>query len=173
MTAKLQLRPYQNEAVEAVFGSWQAGYKAPLIVIPTGGGKTIVFGEVARRMLPSRTLVVAHRQEFIHQAVDKSQRVTGIRPGIEMAGQRAAAEDRIVVATVQTLARGRRIAGAPFDLAVIDEAHHCLGDNQYGSAIEASGASRLVGGRQPLIGRTSGRLPRFLTTPPSAWACSI
>ncbi len=44
--------PYQHEAVQAAFGSWQAGHTAPLLVLPTGAGKTIVFAEIARRALP-------------------------------------------------------------------------------------------------------------------------
>ena len=126
-------------------GSWGAGNRAPLLVLPTGAGKTITFADAARRLLPGRTLVLAHRKELIFQAQDKIERVTGIKSGIEMAGQRAKADDPIVIATVQTLARGRRIEGEPFALAIIDEAHHALGDNQYGTVIEGIGAPRLLG----------------------------
>ena len=146
MPGKIQLRRYQQDAVSAVLASWQAGHTAPLLVLPTGAGKTIVFAEIARRVLPSRTLVLAHRHELIMQAVAKIEAVTGIRPGVEMAEHRAGAADPIVIATVQTMAaRGRRIAGAPFALAIIDEAHHALADNQYGAAIAASGAKCLLG----------------------------
>ena len=45
----IALRGYQNDAVSAVETSWQKGNMAPLLVLPTGAGKTIVFAEVARR----------------------------------------------------------------------------------------------------------------------------
>jgi superfamily II DNA or RNA helicase len=140
----IKLRPYQSDAVAAVFGSWQAGYHAPLIVIPTGGGKTVVFGAVAGRT-HGRVLVLAHRRELITQATDKIELVTGIRPGIDMGDLRAKASDRIVVSTVQGLARGRRIEGGPFELVIVDEAHHALGDNQYGTVLEAIGAPKRLG----------------------------
>ena len=50
--------------------------------------------------------------ERLTQAQDKIERVTGIRPGIEMAEQRAKADDPIVIATVQTLARGLSLEGS-------------------------------------------------------------
>ncbi len=140
----ISLRPYQSDAAAAVFSSWQAGYRAPLIVLPTGAGKTITFAEVARR-IPGRVLVIAHRRELITQAADKIEAVTGIRPGIEMGDLRAKASDRIVIATVQGLARGRRIEGEPFELVIVDEAHHALGDNQYGTVLEAIAAPKLLG----------------------------
>src|SRR5258708_7852146 len=68
----LQLRPYQQECIERVLAAFQRhprGGKA-LVVIPTGGGKTIVFTEIARR-LGLTTLILAHRQELLQQAADK------------------------------------------------------------------------------------------------------
>lgn len=43
------LRPYQREAVDAVFERWEAGDVATLLVLATGLGKTICFSEVMRR----------------------------------------------------------------------------------------------------------------------------
>lgn len=140
----ISLRPYQRDAVAAVFSSWQAGYKAPLIVLPTGAGKTITFAEVARRT-KGRVLVLAHRRELIMQAADKIEAVTGIRPGIDMGDLRAKASDRIVIATVQGLARGRRIEGDQFELVIVDEAHHCVADSQYSAVLEAIAAPKRLG----------------------------
>jgi superfamily II DNA or RNA helicase len=140
----IKLRPYQIEAVEAAFRSWNAGYKAPLLVKPTGSGKTITFAEIARRILPERTVVLAHREELIRQAQDKIERVTGVRAGIEMAGERAKATDQIVIATVQTLARGRKIAGPDPKLVIIDESHHVASES-YLNVIKALGAPLLLG----------------------------
>jgi superfamily II DNA or RNA helicase len=87
---------------------------------------------------------MAHREELITQARDKIRAVAGIAAGIEMAEQRARASDRIVIATVQTLSRGRKIAGGPFRLVIIDEAHHSNA-NSYKRVIERLAAEQLLG----------------------------
>ena len=52
--------------------------------MPTGGGKTILFADVIRRVFPRRALVIAHREELIFQARDKIERVTGLKADVEM-----------------------------------------------------------------------------------------
>lgn len=42
-------RPYQVEAVDAVFREWEAGHTSTMVVLGTGGGKSIIFSEVMRR----------------------------------------------------------------------------------------------------------------------------
>ena len=142
--AAILLRRYQQDAISAARASFEAGHKAPLLVMPTGSGKTVTFAVIARLVLPKRTLVIAHRKELIEQAVAKIEAVTGIRPGVEMGPRRALASDPIVVGTVQTLAK-RKVAGESFALVVVDEAHHVVADSQYATAIKASGAKHLLG----------------------------
>ena len=43
----MQLRPYQQEAKEAVQGEWAGGVKRTLLVQATGTGKTIVFSSIS------------------------------------------------------------------------------------------------------------------------------
>jgi len=46
----LTLRPYQQEAVDAVQAAARRGVRRPLVVLPTGGGKTLVAsGLIAQR----------------------------------------------------------------------------------------------------------------------------
>lgn len=129
------LRPYQIDAVEETFVSWNEAPTA-LGVAATGLGKTIMFASIIARH-PGRTMVVAHREELIFQAADKIKRVTGIDPDIEMAELRAAEvtlldKARVVLSTVQTQTAGnnggrmQRFNPHEFDLLVIDEAHHAV-----------------------------------------------
>ena len=68
--SSLQLRPYQRECLEAIDTSFCQGVRRPLLVLPTGTGKTVVFARlIAGR--PGRALVLAHRDELIRQAADK------------------------------------------------------------------------------------------------------
>lgn len=43
----MELRPYQQQAKDAIFSEWENGIKKTLLVLPTGCGKTIVFAKVA------------------------------------------------------------------------------------------------------------------------------
>jgi superfamily II DNA or RNA helicase len=130
----MKLRPYQAKASDAIFAEWQE-HDSTLVVMPTGGGKTILFADVIRRVFPRRALVLAHREELIFQARDKIQRVTGLRSDVEM-GEYAAEESlfdaaRVVVSTIQTQCSGGDGGGrmgkfdpARFGVVIIDEAHH-------------------------------------------------
>ncbi len=128
------LRPYQSAASDAIFTEWQER-DSTLVVMPTGGGKTVLFADVIRRVFPRRALVLAHREELIFQARDKIQRVTGLRADVEMGDYRAEGglfgAARVVVSTIQTQCSGGDGGGrmakfdpARFGVLIIDEAHH-------------------------------------------------
>ncbi len=129
----MELRPYQKEAVEAVQKEWEAGRKHTLLVIPTGGGKTIIFSELTRReSVKGRILILAHRDELIRQAADKLYRSTGIFCGIEKGVESSGGMFDVCVASVQTLSRPNRLEKYPpdyFRAVIVDEAHHCLAES--------------------------------------------
>lgn len=123
----LALRPYQLEAVEAVLKAETRGIQRQFIALPTGSGKTVCFAEVIRQR-PGRALVLAHRDELIQQAVEKLSMVMPDR-ALEIGVVKAGADDHdapIVVASVQTLSRARRLSRMwpDFQTVIIDEAHH-------------------------------------------------
>ena len=125
MSAPLQLRPYQAEAVEALRAAMRRHRRA-CFQLPTGGGKTIVFGRIAAGVTARgrRALILVHRRELIRQTVDKLA-LFGVEPGVIAAGWPADPERQIQVASVQTLAR--RLDQAPAaDLVIVDEAHHAV-----------------------------------------------
>ena len=76
----MQLRPYQSEAVTAIRREWSEGKQRTLLVLPTGGGKTVVMSKVAEGAVREggRVLIMAHRGELLTQAADKLRRVTGL-----------------------------------------------------------------------------------------------
>jgi len=124
----MQLRPYQEECVGQVFQSWE-DYQRSLIVIPTGGGKTIVFAHIANRA-KGRTLIIAHREELLQQAKDKIKQAVGRDAALERAEDFAGPEFRIVVGSIQTLLRRHnRFAPDYFTNIIIDEAHHVAADS--------------------------------------------
>lgn len=130
----MKLRPYQEEALEAVADEFKRG-NSTLVVLPTGCGKTVVFAEAIRRMQPRRAMMVAHREELITQAQDKIAKVTGLKAEIEMAQFHAGGffgkPAPVIVSSVQTqcsggdgLGRMANFDPQDFGLLVIDEAHH-------------------------------------------------
>jgi superfamily II DNA or RNA helicase len=128
---RIALRPYQIQAQEAITRGFTE-YDRQLAVKPTGAGKTILFASLAQHYQPRRTLVLAHREELIQQAVDKIAKATGLVADIEMADSHASLDAPVVVASVQTLMREKRRARWPrdhFGLVVVDEAHHSLADS--------------------------------------------
>src|SRR5271169_2412657 len=67
---QIKLRDYQLEALEAVQKEYKSKVLRQLIVLPTGTGKTIIFAAIAKHF-NKRTLILAHRDELIQQAVSK------------------------------------------------------------------------------------------------------
>lgn len=121
----MNLRPYQVEAVDAILEA-QKTYQRNLAVLPTGAGKTIIFSNIAKR-IPGRTLILAHREELIDQAIAKLHSATGLIAEKEKAEWRASKSARIVVASIQTMTR--RLDQWPadhFDQVICDEAHHSI-----------------------------------------------
>lgn len=141
----MKLRPYQQDAVDAVLREWESK-RSTLVCLPTGMGKTVLFSHVIHaRRDHGRSMVIAHRDELIHQAANKIEAVTGSRPDIEKAELRANESNLmrradVVVSSVQTLAHGKgarlkRFDPSQFTELIIDEAHHATA-NSYRSIVK-------------------------------------
>jgi ATP-dependent helicase IRC3 len=125
METTLPLRPYQLEALEAIEAAHARGVQRMLVASPTGSGKTVLFAHLAARRR-GRTLILAHRDELIQQAVDK---LAMVDPTLELGVVKAesnAHEAPVVVASVQTLSRPKRLEQVTpdFETVIVDEAHH-------------------------------------------------
>lgn len=131
----MELRPYQQEAKDAVFEQWDNGTRKTLLVLPTGCGKTIVFAKVTEDCVRKgdRVLILAHRGELLDQAADKLKKTTGLNSAVEKAETSCLGSwFRVVVGSVQTLMREKRLKQFPedyFNTIIIDEAHHCISDS--------------------------------------------
>ena len=119
----MQLRPYQQEAVQAINKHW-AEWQRELLVLPTGCGKTVVFNTVAHDR-PGSVLILAHRDELIEQARDKYGRMYD-EPTGKIKGSETNIE-RITVGSVQTMMR--RDYTGQFGTVIVDEAHHAVSDS--------------------------------------------
>lgn len=146
----MQLRPYQEEARQAVELEWDHGNSKTLLVLPTGCGKTIVFAKIVEDCVREgeRVLILAHRGELLDQAADKLSQATGLKCAVEKAEESCLGSwYRVVVGSVQTLMREKRLrqfSPRYFDTIIIDEAHHCISDS-YQRVLQHFDAAKVLG----------------------------
>lgn len=131
-------RPYQNEIHAATLKYYDEGIRQQLISAATGTGKTQTFAglpDLFRSRLPGQTLVLAHREELIDQAIGK---MTEINPTAvitkEMGGTVGNPFADIIVGSVATLGkkgtkRTNRFDWDKIDKVITDEAHHATSDS--------------------------------------------
>jgi DNA repair protein RadD len=123
----MQLRPYQREAVDAVYEFLRARDDNPCVVIPTAGGKTPVMATICRDAVQTwngRVLILAHVKELLEQAAEKLHLVAPDLPvGIYSAGlKRRDLGYAITIAGIQSVYERACDVGA-VDLVIVDEAH--------------------------------------------------
>lgn len=159
----MQLRDYQQNAVDAVAQAHAVGL-TPLVVLPTGAGKTICFTEILRaQTVPA--IAIAHRQELVTQMSltlarnDVRHQIIAPDNVIREAVKLHVAElgrsfysptATVATAGVDTLLRradrpGFNAYANSVGLWVIDEAHHVIRDNKWGTATQLFPAARGLG----------------------------
>lgn len=141
---KLELREYQHEASDALIDALSIKDCNPLVVAPTGSGKSILIAEFCRRVIAhnndARILVLQHRKELIQQNYDKLVRLLDgtISVGIYSAslGTKQLGK-QITCAGVASIYRNS-FKLQKIDFIVIDEAHLLPpdGEGMYRTLIE-------------------------------------
>lgn len=145
----MELRPYQQEAKDAIQASWTSTDKT-LLVLPTGTGKTIVFCKLAEELVAQgkRVLILAHRGKLLDQAADKMSKATGLGCAVEKAEKTALNSwYRITVGSIQSMMREKRLSQFKpdhYDVIIVDEAHHALADS-YQRVLKYFGQAKVLG----------------------------
>ena len=120
----MELRDYQKEALKEIKNALSSGKKAPLLVLPTGAGKTVVFTELSKYLInqDKRVLILVHRRELVKQACQKLDEMN-TKYGV-IAPSYPSTNNLLQVASVYTLSR--RMHNLKFipDYIIFDEAHH-------------------------------------------------
>lgn len=138
-----QLRPRQAQAIADLRQAYRAGYRAPILVAPTGFGKTdtavpIVRSAVARGR---RVWFLAHLKEILNDTSDRLLEA-GVSHGNIRSGRSADYNQLVQVVSVQTAARRDRLP--PADLIIVDECHLARA-RSYGAVFDAVGRPLLLG----------------------------
>lgn len=154
----MTLRPYQHDAIAAVYRHLRERDDAPVCVIPTGGGKSWVIAQIAAdatKAWGGRVLVLAHRRELLTQNADKLQRLDPrLQVGIYSAGLKARERTApTIVAGIQSIWK-KACEFEPFDLVLIDECHLIdnRDDSMYGSFLADA---RVINPQLRVIGFTA------------------
>jgi DNA repair protein RadD len=124
----ISLRPYQKEAIDSTFRYFKDNDGNPLIVLPTGTGKSVVIAEFCRQTLKdwpdTKILVVTHVRELIKQNHDELKTLWPEAPaGINSAGLKKRDYDpSIVFCGIQSVHK-KASKFVKVDLVLIDEVH--------------------------------------------------
>lgn len=124
----IQLRHYQQTAVDKIRKCFVEKKKAPLLVIPTGGGKTVIFTYIAQKMglTNKKALILVHRVELLRQTSDALAKFD-VEHGMINPQYTPNFSFNIQDASVQTIIKRLNYLTAASwspDLIIIDEAHH-------------------------------------------------
>ena len=163
------LRDYQRSAVDAVFGWWARGNAHPLVVAPTGSGKSLMIAALCSEAVAMssdvRIVILAHRKELVAQnAAELAAEAPDLDIGVYSAGVGRRELDRqVTFAGIQSIARKADRIG-PVGFVVIDEAHMIPRNSatQYGRFLaaleEANPKCKRVGFTATPYRLNSGRL---------------
>jgi DNA repair protein RadD len=121
------LRGYQREAVDSAWNSIRERQAHPLIVAPTGSGKSVIIAEIVRdawERWQGRSIVLCHRKELIEQNAEKIRALLpGIEVGIYSAGlKRRDRKEPVIVAGIQSVYQSAYDLGQRH-LCIVDECH--------------------------------------------------
>lgn len=131
-------RPYQVEALAALDEHMRSKETNPCVVIPTGGGKSILMAWAIQKWKadypPFRCCILAHRKELVEQ---NASELHSILPdgdiGIYSAAmKRRDTEHSILYASIDSV-YNKWGQFAPFDVIIVDEAHRipAAGEGKY------------------------------------------
>ena len=147
----VSLYPYQETALEKIFGhlNSDAANGRFLFQLPTGGGKTVIFSEIARRYLTAtskKVMILTHRVELCRQTSATLKKLGIKNRVIDSTVKHIDVKDNnaCYVAMVETL--NNRIETGDINLAgigllIIDEAHH----NAFKKLLDKFSAAATIG----------------------------
>lgn len=150
----MELRGYQQAAVNSVWNHIRTREDNPCVVIPTGGGKSPVIAQLCKDAVAwnGRVMIATHVRELVEQNYKHIDTLLpGMRIGVYSAGLGSRDTDaQVTVGGIQSIYKRPEEFGK-VDLIIVDEAHRIPEDGegmyrQYLKACqEINPAVRLIG----------------------------
>jgi superfamily II DNA or RNA helicase len=158
---QIKLREYQNECQDAIFRDINAGVKRLACVLPTGSGKTTIFGSVVaeylRENVGMRAIVISHLGLLTAQTSKRFKEEWGVESGILQANKFPKRGQNCVITTMQSFRNEDKrlrlsqsgsfwgsVGGSDIGLIIIDEAHYS-GCKSYQEIMDAYPNAVVVG----------------------------
>lgn len=133
--SSISLYNFQEHAKSSVKNAWGRGVKSPLVSVPTGGGKTIIFSSLLKDVLENtsnRGVVLVHRDSLLRQAKEKLEYVwPGVGIGVVQADI-GEFDKQITIASINTIVNRfnelKESCGRYGNIThiVSDECHHAV-----------------------------------------------
>jgi len=154
----LTLRPYQAEAIRAVYAHLRGRDDNPVVVVPTAGGKTPIMATICRDAVTrwkGRVLILAHVKELLEQTANTLRQVApDLDIGIYSAGLGSRDTDQpVLIAGIQSVFRRAAELDA-FDIVLLDECHMLPPDGE-GMYRQFLADAKVVNPNVRLIGLTA------------------
>lgn len=122
---------YQEKDIETIFEHMENGENTKLLYqLPTGGGKTVVFSEIARRYMEQfqkTVIILTHRKELCTQTSNtlkslgiKNQIISSTSGNFKPGGDCYVA----MVETLRNRIKAKKVKINDVGLVIVDEAHH-------------------------------------------------
>ncbi len=123
----MQLRPYQQSAIDAVYHFLRTKKGNPCIVAPTGCGKSLLIATICHDAVTKwngRVLVLAHVKELLEQTAQTLRRIApDLEVGVYSAGLgKRDTNKAVIVAGIQSVYK-KACELDRFDLIIVDECH--------------------------------------------------
>lgn len=162
----LPLRDYQTKSIDALVSAWAKGIRRPAVVLPTGGGKTVIFAHLTRRWIRDwdgsyarGVVVIVHRDELISQTVKKLHEVDpSLKVGVVKAGRNEINGFDVFVCSIQTIRKAARLTQLEnVGLVIVDECHHAAADSYVSVMTHFADAGAVFAGFTATMDRDDSR----------------
>ena len=143
----MKLRDYQQRTIDMIRSALRKGHRRVLVTLPTGSGKSIIMGNIARACIDkgSKVLALMNRRGLVFQLNDRFESC-GVNSGTIMSGVESDLSNKVQIGTNQTFSRRRLFEKVnletgglfkpwqhPADVVLCDEAHRSLSKSFQGT----------------------------------------